>query len=340
MMQPEAYFPAFNHSRDRQRFWLVWGGILILGILFSVGLLCFRQPVPMDSPSFYPVIKRRAMAVLTIIVVAICQSISTIAFQTLSHNRMVTPSLLGFPSLYIAIHTVLVFFGGVQSLIQMSSTVLFIMQLVIMIMVSLLLYQTLLTGKYGSMDVMLLVGVMLGMGLNSLATFMRRVLSPSEFDILQARLFASVNHADGEQLLLALPFLVLATWGLFKLSSQLNALSLGEDTAKNLGINTGQITRRTLIYITILMAISTALMGPLSFFGFLVANLCYQWVPSYDHRYLFMMSIVLAFAFLSGAYFILTHLFHAQGVVSIVIELVGGIGFLMTFFRSKKGGLA
>ncbi len=68
-----------------------------------------------------------------------------------------------------------------------------------------LLYGWLLSGKYGNMQVMLLVGIILGGGLGSVSAFMQRLLTPSEFDVLTAKLFGSISNAEVAYLPLAVP---------------------------------------------------------------------------------------------------------------------------------------
>lgn len=205
-----------------------------------------------------------------------------------------------------------------------------------MVALSLLLYCWLLTGKQANMHVMLLVGVVLGGGLGSISTFMQRMLTPSEFDILTARLFASVNNAEPEYYPIALPLVLVSLVVLFAKARTLNTLSLGSPVATNLGVNHSREAIIVLVLVAILMAVSTALVGPLTFLGFLVATLTYQFADTYDHRYLFPMAIVLAFTILTAAYFIMNHIFAAQGVVGIIIELVGGLTFLIVILRKGK----
>ncbi len=92
-----------------------------------------------------------------------------------------------------------------------------------------------------------------------------------------------------------------------------------------------------LILVSVLMSISTALVGPLTFYGFLVATLSYQAAPTYDHRYIFPMALAIGFLIITGAYFFMYHIFKAQGVVSVIIEMFGGIVFLIVILR--KGTL-
>jgi len=86
----------------------------------------------------------------------------------------------------------------------------------------------------------------------------------------------------------------------------------------------------------VLIATSTALVGPMTFLGFLVATLSYQLAGTHDHRYIFPIAALSGFALMAGAYFVMTHLFYSQGVVSILIELVGGLTFLVVILRKGR----
>ena len=123
---------------------------------------------------------------------------------------------------------------------------------------------------------------------------------------------------------------------MFVFSRRLNVLGLGKDAAMNLGLNYKMWSIGTLILVSVLMAVSTALVGPMTFLGFLVATLAYQFADTFDHRFIFPMAVLTAFSVLTGAYFVLNHVFYAQGVVSIVIELVGGSVFLFVILRKGR----
>lgn len=243
---------------------------------------------------------------------------------------------MGFEALYVAIHTTTVYFFGAVGLANARTLEIFILQLVLMVGFSMLLYSWLLTGR-NNMHAMLLIGVVIGGGLGSLSTFMQRMLSPSEFDVLTARLFGSVNNADPEYFPVAIPLALGAALLLYIHSRTLNVVSLGRETAVNLGVNHRAHSIYVLVLVAVLMAISTALVGPMTFLGFLVATLAYQFADTYDHRYIFPMAVLIGFVVLSGSYFIMNHIFYAQGIVSIIIELVGGIVFLAVILR--KGTL-
>lgn len=328
---------AFRSKKEEKHYWILLITLIVLGALASYGLLVYNNPVPIDSPSFIPVVRRRMIALVAMIIAAICQSLSTVAFQSITNNRVITPSLLGFEALYSTIHTSTMFFFGASTFISFSGVGSFLFQVVAMVLMCLILYGWLLSGKYGDLQLMLLVGVIIGTGLRSLSSFMRRLLAPSEFDILQARLFGSVNNADVQYFPIAIPIVIIAVLLLFAYSKKLNVLSLGKDVCTSLGVNHQFSVIFTLILVSVLMSISTALVGPLTFYGFLVATLTYQAAPTYDHRYVFPMALAIGFLIITGAYFFMYHVFNAQGVVSVIIEMFGGITFLIVILR--KGTL-
>ncbi len=328
---------AFRTKKEEKHYWILLSILVVLGILSSYGLLVYNNPVPVTSPSFLPVVSRRMVALVSMLIAAICQSLSTVAFQSITNNRIITPSLLGFEAIYSTIHTSTIFFFGAAIFVNFSGVDSFLFQVVAMVFMCLILYGWLLSGKYGNLQLMLLVGVILGTGLRSVSSFMRRLLAPSEFDILQARLFASVNNADSAYFPIAIPIVIIAALLLLANSRRLNVLSLGKDVSTSLGSKHQFSVIYTLILVSVLIAISTALVGPLTFYGFLVATLSYQAAQTYDHRYVFPMALAIGFLILTAAYFFMYHVFNAQGVVSIIIEMFGGITFLIVILR--KGTL-
>ena len=304
--RPARHTGAFTSPAARRRWWILFGIVCTVAILACIGLLAWKNPAHFGTPVFWRLARRRAFAVLAIAIVAVCQGMATVAFQTVANNRIITPSILGFESLYRAIHTSTIFFLGVAGLNASATVGNFVGQLALMIALTLALYSWLLTSQRASMHAMLLIGVMLGAGLGSISTFMQRLLTPSEFDVLTARLFGSIANAQKEYFPIAVP-LVAAT-----------AIVL------------------VLVLVSILMATSTALVGPMTFLGFLVATLAYQFSDTHDHRYIFAMSVALGAAILASAYFVMNHVFNTQGVVAIIIEFVGGLAFIVTILRKGR----
>lgn len=328
---------AYPTRRARRRYLIVVTVLSILSLGFGGGLLIWDNPMPAGSSGYWRIAELRGTSVVVMLVVAFCQAMATVSFQTVTNNRIITPSIMGFESLYVAVQTAAVFFLGAAGVTAVQGLPQFVLQVVIMVGLSLALYGWLLSGKYANIQVMLLIGIIIGGGLASVSTFTQRLLSPSEFDVLTARLFGSISNADAGYLPVAIPLCLVAGVLLWANSRNLDVVALGRDTTMNLGLDHRRMVMRTLLLVSLLMATSTALVGPMTFLGFLVATLAYQIADTYDHRLVFPVAVLIGFVTLSGAYFIMKNLFYAEGVVSIIIEVIGGSLFL--YFILRKGRL-
>lgn len=326
----------FPSAGARWRYLVIVGVLAVLAASALIGILVNGNPVAFGTEGFWRIVELRVTGVLVILVVAISQAMATGVFQTAANNRIVTPSIMGFESLYTAIQTTAVFALGIAGVTALQGVVQFAAQVVLMTGLAVALYGWLLSGRRGSMHVMLLIGIVIGGGLGALSTFMQRLLTPSEFDVLSARLFGSVANAQAAYLPLAIPLCLAGTVLLFVRARRLNVLALGSDTANALGLGYRREQLRVLLIVAVLMATSTALVGPMTFLGFLVATLAYQLADTHDHRLVLPVALLTSIAVLGGAYFVMKNIFSAQGAVSIIIELVGGSVFLLVLLRKGR----
>jgi len=320
----------------RRKYALIVGILAVLAVAFAAGLLAWDNPMPFGTEGFWRIAKLRATNLIVIAVVAVCQAVATVAFQTVTNNRIITPSIMGFESLYRVVQTGAVFLLGISGVVALQGVPQFLLQVALMVGFSLLLYGWLLSGKYGNLQIMLLVGIVIGGGLGSVSTFMQRLLTPSEFDVLTARLLGSISNADADYLPIAIPLMLVAVVLIWASSRRLNVMALGKEAATSLGVPYRRQLMYTLFLVSILMAVSTSLVGPMTFLGFLVATLAYQFADTYDHRRIFPVAVLTGFCVLAGAYFIIKNVFSAQGAVSVIIELVGGTLFLIVILRKGR----
>lgn len=328
---------AFASNSARSRYTVLMLVLGALAVVIAAAMLAWDNPLPYGTPGFWRIAELRATNLLVVALVVVCQGTATVAFQSAANNRIITPSIMGFEALYMAISTAAVYLLGAAGVSALQGVPQFALTVALMVTFALVLYGWLLAGRRGNMQVMLLVGIVLGGGLGSLSAFMQRLLTPSEFDVLTARLFGSVSNADASYLPLAVPLCLSSAAALWWRSRRLNLVSLGRDVTTNLGLVHRREVMITLFLVSVLMATSTALVGPLTFLGFLIAMLSYQLAGTWDHRYLLPLAALLGFVVLGGAYVVLKHLFYAEGAVSIIIEIVGGSAFLYVILR--KGTL-
>lgn len=312
------------------------GILLAAALLVSIGLLAWDNPVPVGTEGFWRIARLRAHALIAILLVGWCQGLATIAFQTIAGNRILTPSIMGFESLYRLIQTSVVFFFGAAGLAWIPAPLEYLVQAGLMVGFAALLFGSLLFTGRADLHRTLLIGIVIGTGLGAGAAYLQRLLTPTEFDLLSARLIGNISNADPTSLLLAAPLALAAGIGLIKMSRKLDVLALGPHIATGLGIEVRSVRMRALLLIAVLMAVSTSLVGPMSFLGFLIALASYEISGTHAHPRLLPLGAIVGIVLLGGSYFILRHVFYAQGSVGVIIEAVGGTAFILHILRKGR----
>lgn len=311
--------------------------VAVLALVMAVLVLVWGISAPPGSRGFWMLISMRGTTVITLFLVATAQAVAVVLFHTATGNRILTPSIMGFEALYVVIQTALVFFMGAQSLAKHDGVSKVLVQSLIMVIFATALYGWLFGGKRGNLHITLLIGLVLGVGFGTLSTFMQRMLLPNEFDILSARLFGNMSNSNPEYLPAASIIVVSALVFAWIKRYRLDVLALGRDSATNLGLSYKREVLSVLVIVSVLISVSTSLVGPLTFFGFIVATLAYQLAGSSEHGKVIPFAMALGSFVLIGSYFVLKHVFDAAGVLSVIIEFVGGIVFVILLLR--KGSL-
>ncbi|MFE9662613.1 iron chelate uptake ABC transporter family permease subunit [Streptomyces sp. NPDC005955] len=309
--------------------------LAIAGVLAAVAVFCFLFLFIKGSFDF--AFERRLTMLGTMAVVAFAQAVGTVVFQTITHNRILTPSIMGFDAVYILMQTLLVSVFGGSVLAATDGMPKLITQTLLMVGFTMLLFGWLFNGRKGSIHVLLLVGVVLGLAFRSLSDFLQRLLSPAEYDVLSARLFGRLSSAEAEYLPLAGGVCLIVGAVVWQRRYRLDTLLLGRDAATNLGIAHKRELSLMLLLISLLVAMSTALAGPMTFFGFVTAMLAYQMSGTHRHVIVLPMAFLIGLITLAGGQFIMEHVFYASGMLTVVIEFLGGAIFLVHLLR--KGTL-
>lgn len=308
--------------------------ILTLSTLVAIAAGAFMTIGAKGSWSF--VLPFRGTKLAAMVLVAYAISVSTILFQTVTANRILTPSIMGLDTLYILIQTSLMFLIGSSVAVALMPSLLFVAQVAIMIGFSSLLYLWLFSGRTQSLHLVVLVGLVLGVLFRSLANVMQRIMAPNEFVILQDRLFANFNTVDTRVLsVAALTVLAVSVFGYSKLRT-FDVLHLGRDTAIALGVDYKRTVSQILIIVAVLVSVSTALVGPTMFFGLLVASLAHGISNSERHAVLLPVAALLGVLLLLGGQVVLERLFAFDTALSIVIEFAGGIAFILMLLRGAS----
>jgi iron complex transport system permease protein len=330
-MHSEAVLPKLTRQHDLP------GSSIRLAVLAGLLLLFIGLFLTWNvKASWSFTLEYRGLKLLTLIIVGASISIATLLFQTICGNRILTPGIMGFDSMYILIQTVLIFFLGTLGFAALSPYLKWALETTIMVGCVLALASLLFRGTTQSLHYLILVGIILGVLFSSLSYLFSRMLDPTQFAVLQDSMFASFGSVESSLLLVSCFVFAITIFFLTRIHSELDVMLLGRNSAMNLGVDFSKRTLQTLFITVLLIALSTALVGPVSFFGLLVVHLTYRLCGSYKHRVMIPFATLLGILTLVSGEFLLQHLFSFQTRLSIIIEFIGGIFFLILIIRQGK----
>jgi iron complex transport system permease protein len=303
----------------------------MLGALALLACLLFMTLGAKGSWSF--VLPFRGQKLLGLLLVASAIAVSTVLFQTVAENRILTPFIMGFDALYALLQTGLVFALGSAAVGEIDPRLRFVAEVGAMVALALLLYRGLFSGAVRSLHLLMLVGIVCGLFFRSLSGLMQRLIDPNEFVVLQDRLFASFNSTEPDLLLVAAILVLAMLVPIVRLLPALDVLLLGRDGAIGLGVDHRRTVRSVLAVTAVLVSVSTALVGPVTFFGLLVASLAYRLMPTHRHAPVLGAAALLAVVVLVGGQTLLERVFSFDTALGIVVEFAGGIVFLVLLVR-------
>ncbi len=307
--------------------------ILILLILISCAISLFWGINKSNIGYFLP---RRAIKILAIAISSCCIGYSSVSFQTITNNRILTPSVLGLDSLYMFLQTVIVYFFGSRTLSMISGYTNYFLSIGFMVFFSLILFIVLFLKENRNLYLLILSGIVIGNLFGGMTTFMQVVLDPNEFLVLQGKMFASFSNINEELLFISLLIMVALFFITIKDYNMLDVLSLGKEHAINLGINYKYFVLKNLIVISILVSVSTALTGPITFLGILVASISRELMKTYKHTYRILCSVLIGLFTLIIGQFLVEKVFSFNATTGTIINFIGGIYFIYLILKEAK----
>ncbi|MBC1559997.1 iron chelate uptake ABC transporter family permease subunit [Listeria booriae] len=308
--------------------WILAG---IVVILMASYLFLFMG----GNPAF--ALTLRSTKLVAIVFTGVAIAVSTVVFQTITQNKILTPSIMGLDSLYMLLQTSLVFIFGSQALMRLGSGRWnFFLSVLLMMGFAFVLYWLMFKRNGRNIYFLLLVGIVCGTLFSSFASFMEMLIDPNEFQIVQDKMFASFNNVNTSILVVAIVIFIAAIGYLWPFVKYLDVLALGKDQAVNLGIPYNKMVKRLLMVIVVLVSVATALVGPITFLGLIVANVAYQFLRTHRHAELLIGASLISLVALVGGQLLAERIFHFNTPISVIINLCGGIYFLYLLLRGAK----
>lgn len=323
-----------NTVRLAQRRRLKTSMVVLAGlVLLFIGLYQFA----FVNPKFFAYAMGLRLPRLAVILIAgFAISAAAIVFQTIIRNTIVTPCLLGMNSLYLLIHTAVVFFLGSGSLFAVNPVYAFAADVIVMGFVAGFIYYTIFQKTGGNVLYVLLIGTVLSTFFSSMQNSLTRIMDPNEYDALLNTLTASFTNVNAACIIPGALLLAAIAWWLRKALAILDVISLGREQAVSLGVDYERTLRRLMVGVALYIAVATALVGPLSFLGLITANVARQLFTTYRHTWLIAGSACVGMLILTAGQFVVEHVMVYAVPVSVFVTIGGGIYFLYLVLTAGK----
>lgn len=309
--------------------------LYIIGAMIAVFSALFLT-IGVSFEHFEYAMDQRIPKLIAIVITGFCIAFSSIVFQTITNNNILTPSVLGLDSLYILVQTIIVFLVGVDNTLITNKSNNFLLSVVVMVIASFILYKKLFEKANNNIFFLLLVGMIFGTLFKSLSTFMQVVIDPNEYAALQNNLYASFGNVNTNILFIAGIIIIALVPFIYDDIKSLDVISLGKEHAINLGVNYDKVVKKIIIVVAILVSVSTALVGPITFLGLLVTNVTKQIFRTYKHSYLICASILISILTLVSGQFLVERVFTFTTTISVIINFIGGVYFIYLLLKESR----
>lgn len=311
---------------DRRLMFLTVGAVACVVAFMTIGLR--------GNLAF--VLQLRGVKLLALIQVAASVALSTVVFQTITANRVLTPSIMGLDALFIFGQAVLVVLLGTLGYAAIDGSMKFAAEVAVMLVFAMLMLKPLLRRQI-DMGLMLLMGVTIGLVFRSLSQLLFRLLDPNDFAVVQSASFANFNALRADLTLIG-SFLTLgAAIVCWRLRHHLDIIALGREAAIGLGIDWPKMSSALLLLVALLVSVSTALVGPVVFLGLLVTALAERIMGTHRHALLMPAAVLVSVIMLVGGQTLFQHVLSNAAALGVVIEFIGGIAFLaLLYIGSRK----
>ena len=309
--------------------------VLVIGVCATYLLI---NAHPENPKLFQYILSLRIPTLVVMLIASFAIGSASLIFQSIINNHIVTPCLLGMNAMYTLVHTAVIFVAGSGSILATSPNLSCAIDLIVMSVVATFTYSFMFEKTGNNVLYVLLIGTVLSSLFGSIQSTMIRVMDPNEYDALLTTLVADFNNVNVEVICFSLILLMALTIFLWKDLMLLDVITLGKEQAINLGVDYERTVRRLLLGVVLCIAVATAMVGPISFLGLIIANLARQLLKTHKHSQLILGSALMGMLAIIAGQSVSQHIFSYAVPISTFITIGGGVYFLYLLLF-KKGGI-
>ena len=300
--------------------------LMVLGIFLYIMsrtyIKAWRLGVPMTNTAFENILGRSIPALVGMIGAAFLIAVISLSFQTMTESKILTPSMIGFDSVFMGTQTLIVFIFGTTTEIFTNPFINYIISSAAMVAISFFMYRSVLRRSRNNTVFLLMFGLVLSGIFSSLARYLQTIMTVYEFNHIQAAINVTINNMNTSIIYMVVPLMAILSIVIIFRHRIYNVMTLGRNQARGLGVDYERELHFNLILIAIGMSLSTALIGSLTFLGLLAVNFSRMVLKTHRHLPLFLASgLVAALALVLGQTAV--ELLEGAIPVTVIINLVG-----------------
>jgi len=257
-------------------------------------------------------------------------SISGAAFQGLFRNPLVSPHILGVSSgAGFGAALAILFFGNIF-MVQLFS---FLFGIIAVLMTYAL------SRIYRSTPVLMLVlaGIIIGALFSAATSLLKYVADPvNQMPSIVFWLLGSLNNVSNGDISIVGPVILAGTLVLLIIRWRINLLTMGEEDARALGVNTGQIRAIIIICATVISASAVCISGIIGWIGLVIPHIGRILVGP-DNRLLLPVATLVGAIYLIAVDTIARTAIETEIPIGILTAIVGAPVFAYLLRRNRPG---
>lgn len=254
-------------------------------------------------------------------------------FQGIFKNPMAEPYVLGISSGAAFGATLAIVFGFEAATFGMGA--ISIMAFLGAIITTFIVYNISRIGNKTPVMTLLLAGIAMSFFLSALISLLM-TFNRQEVEKIVFWTMGSISSASWKHVIISAPIILVGSILFTLFSRDLNVMLLGEDSAKNLGVEVEKLKKGLLLIASIVAASAVSVSGIIGFVGLVIPHIVRLLVGP-DHR------VLIPFTLISGSIFMIVADTLARTImppteipVGVITSLFGAPFFIYLLYKNKK----
>lgn len=340
----------FNKNRT---YWMVLLIALPVVIIFSTGIGAFNIPplnvlaalvhsigidsgIEVSQAQENVLLQIRLPRVLMAVIVGAALSVSGAGMQGLFRNPLADPGLVGISSGAVLGAALVIVLGWQASEGLLGFYGLSVATFIGAVLCTLVVFRLASTKGRAQVTTMLLAGIAINALVGAVTGLLIYTADDDELRSLTFWTLGSLGGANWTTFLGMLPLIIIPTIQILRLSKKLDVFSLGEESAQCMGVDVQSLKRHLIIWVTIAVGSSVAVVGMIGFVGLVVPHLV-RLIFGANHRFVVMGSVLLGAILLTLADLLSrVVVMPSELPIGIITAMLGTPLFIMLLLQQRR----